>query len=150
MTAKIWYVGSDHAGLLLKQELVAALQKLGDTVHDLGTHTAASVDYPDFGAAVGQAVVANSGALGIVVCGSGIGISIAANKVKGARAALCTDSYMAQMAREHNDANVIAFGARVIGPGLAEHALMAFRNATFAGDRHARRVSLLTALDSAK
>ena len=142
-----WYVGCDHAGLALKRSLAALLQMMGDTVVDLGTHDEASVDYPDYGAAVGRAVVAKPGSLGIVVCGSGVGISIAANKIKGVRAALCADEYTASMARQHNDANVIAFGARVIGPGLAEHVLMAFRNATFLGDRHARRVSLLNAID---
>ena len=147
MTTKYWYVGCDHAGLALKRSLVALLQLLGDVVIDVGTHDENSVDYPEFGAAVGRAVVSNPGSLGVVVCGSGVGISIAANKIRGVRAALCADGYTAEVARQHNDANVIAFGARVIGPGLAEHALMAFRNATFAGDRHARRVSLLDAID---
>lgn len=147
---RIWYAGSDHAGLGLKRALVAALKQWGDTVHDLGTHETTSVDYPEFGAAVGREVASHPGSLGLVVCGTGIGISIAANKIKGIRAALCTDAYTAQMARQHNDANVIAFGSRVTGEGVAEHALEAFRSASFAGDRHARRVSLLGALDSAR
>ncbi|MCE9571615.1 MAG: ribose 5-phosphate isomerase B [Deltaproteobacteria bacterium] len=145
-----WYAGSDHAGRELRQLLVAALRGLGDEVEDLGTNDKASVDYPDYGAAVGRAVAAAKGeALGLVVCGSGIGISIAANKVHGIRAALVHDTYTAEMARRHNDANVVAFGARVVGDGVAEAALRAFRDATFEGGRHGMRVDKLTALDRA-
>jgi ribose 5-phosphate isomerase B len=141
-----WFVGSDHAGLALKQILSSALQAWGDEVSDLGTHDTASVDYPHYGAAVARAVVGQPGALGLVVCGSGIGISIAANKIAGARCALVHDSFTAVAARQHNDANIIAMGARVIGDGVAVVALEAFRNAVFAGDRHARRVGQLDAL----
>jgi ribose 5-phosphate isomerase B len=143
-----WYAGSDHAGRELRQLLVAALRGLGDDVEDLGTNDGASVDYPDYGAAVGRAVVAAKGqALGLVVCGSGIGISIAANKVAGIRAALVHDTYTAELARRHNNANVVAMGARVIGIGVAEAALRAFRDATFEGGRHGLRVDKLSALD---
>ena len=138
-----WYAGSDHAGLPLKQPLVAYLRSLGDEVVDLGTNDTASVDYPHFGAEVGRHVVAEAGTLGLVVCGSGIGISIAANRVPGVRCALVHDAFTAEMSRLHNDANVIALGARVVGAGVAEHALAAFRTASFEGGRHQRRVDQL-------
>jgi ribose 5-phosphate isomerase B len=144
-----WYAGSDHAGLPLKQHLVEALRRLGDTVEDLGTHDAASVDYPAFGAAVGRRVAADPDAFGLVVCGTGIGIGIAANKVPGVRAAVVHDAFTAQMARAHNDANVIALGARVVGPGVAESAVAAFRDAAFEGGRHQRRIDQLAELERA-
>src|SRR4029079_11845649 len=134
------FAGSDHAGLSLKKALVDALRAWGDEVEDLGTHDGASVDYPDFGAAVGRAGAGEGGdARGLIVCGTGIGISIAANKVAGVRAALVHDDYTAEMARKHNDANVIALGARVVGGGVAEQALRAFRDTGFEGGRHATR-----------
>lgn len=142
-----WFVGSDHAGLALKRHLVAVLAKWGDEVEDLGTHDEASVDYPAYGAEVGKRVAANPGTRGLVVCGSGIGISIAANKVPGVRCALVQDPYSAQMSRAHNDCNVIAMGGRTIGPGMAEAALRAFRDAPFEGGRHQRRVDQLADLD---
>jgi ribose 5-phosphate isomerase B len=142
-----WYAGSDHAGLSLKRHLVAVLRELGDEVVDVGTTDEASVDYPEFGAEVGRRVAADATAKGLVVCGSGIGISIAANKIAGARAALVHDSFTAEMARLHNDANIIAMGSRVIGTGVAEHALATFRTTAFEGGRHQRRVDQLTALD---
>ncbi len=142
-----WYAGSDHAGLALKKHLVAALRELGDEVVDVGTNDEASVDYPDFGAEVGRRVVADPNARGLVVCGTGIGISIAANKIPGVRAALVHDSFTAEMARAHNDANVIALGARVIGPGVAENALSTFRKTQYEAGRHQRRVDKLAALD---
>jgi ribose 5-phosphate isomerase B len=101
---------------------------------------AESVDYPRYGADVGRRVVEDKGALGLVVCGTGIGISIAANKIMGVRAALCHDAFTAEMARRHNDANVMALGARVVGAGVAEGALMTFRATAFAGGRHERRI----------
>jgi len=140
-----WIAGSDHAGLELKRALVAKLQELGDEVIDIGTHDSASVDYPTFGTEVGRRVVADN-VRGLVVCGSGIGISIAANKVHGVRCALVHDRYTAELARQHNDANVVAMGARVIGPGVAEDALLAFRTTEFLGARHAKRVAMLDAL----
>ncbi len=142
-----WYAGSYHAGLPLKQHLVEVRRRLGDTVEDLGTHDAASVDYPTFGAAVGRRVAADPDAYGLVVCGTGIGIGIAANKVPGVRAAVVHDAFTAQMARAHNDANVIALGARVVGPGVAESAVAAFRDAAFEGGRHQRRVEQLAELE---
>ncbi|MDX2091740.1 MAG: ribose 5-phosphate isomerase B [Kofleriaceae bacterium] len=143
-----WYAGCDHAGLPLKRHLVGVLRKLGDEVVDVGTHDDVSVDYPTYGADVGRRVAAEPGALGLVVCGSGIGISIAANKVPGVRCALVHDAFTAQMARLHNDANVVAMGARVLGIGIAEHALEAFRSTAFEGGRHARRVEQLSTLDT--
>jgi ribose 5-phosphate isomerase B len=146
-----WFVGSDHAGYRLKTALVAALAALGDEVTDLGTNDGETrVDYPDFGEKVGRAVVTAPGTLGLVVCGSGIGISIAANKVAGVRAALVGDAYSARMAREHNDANVICFGERTTGVGVAEDAVRVFREARFLGGRHQLRVEKLDALDAAR
>ena len=142
-----WYAGSDHAGVQLKRALVEYLQKLGDEVVDLGTNTTDSVDYPEFGAAVGRKVAAEPDARGLIVCGTGIGISIAANKIPGVRAAVVHDDFTAQAARAHNDANVIALGARVIGPGVAESAINVFRTTEFAGGRHQRRIDQLAALD---
>ncbi|HVK88295.1 MAG TPA: ribose 5-phosphate isomerase B [Kofleriaceae bacterium] len=142
-----WYAGCDHAGLPLKRHLVEVLRAQGDEVIDLGTNDEASVDYPHYGAEVGRRVAAEPGVLGLVVCGSGIGISIAANKVPGVRCALVHDAFTAEMARRHNDANVVAMGARVVGAGVAEHALAAFRATAFEGGRHGRRVEQLSALD---
>jgi ribose 5-phosphate isomerase B len=142
-----WYAGSDHAGLALKQHLVGVLRGLGDTVEDLGTHGGASVDYPTFGAAVGRRVAAEPDAFGLVVCGTGIGIGIAANKVLGVRCAIVHDAFTAELARAHNNANVIALGARVVGTGVAESAVATFRAASFEGGRHQRRVDQLRELE---
>jgi ribose 5-phosphate isomerase B len=143
-----WFVGSDHAGYQLKQHLGEVLRALGDEVVDLGTDSEASVDYPDYGAAVGRRVAAEPGALGLLVCGSGNGIAMAANRIPGVRAAVATGGYAARMARAHNDANVIAFGQRITGPGVAEEALRAFRDTSFEGGRHQRRVDKLEALSA--
>jgi ribose 5-phosphate isomerase B len=142
-----WYAGSDHAGVRLKRVLIEALKEQGDEVVDLGTEGEDSVDYPQFGAAVGRAVAAEFGTMGLIVCGTGIGISIAANKIKGIRAAVVHDDFTAAAARAHNDANVVAMGARVIGPGVAESALSVFRSTQFSGGRHQRRIDQLIALD---
>jgi len=135
-----WYVGSDHAGYRLKQLMVAVLQEIGDDVVDLGATSEESTDYPQYGAEVGRKVVAEPGTLGLIICGTGIGISIAANKVPGVRAALVHDDFTAAASRAHNDANVIALGARVIGSGVAESAIRVFRATQFVGGRHQRRV----------
>ncbi|HEY1553881.1 MAG TPA: ribose 5-phosphate isomerase B [Kofleriaceae bacterium] len=142
-----WYAGSDHAGFRLKNVLVEALQELGDEVIDVGTTNEDSVDYPRFGSEVGRKVAADPGTRGLIVCGTGIGISIAANKVPGVRAAVVHDDFTAAAARAHNDANVIALGARVVGPGVAESALSVFRATEFVGGRHLRRVEQLGELD---
>ena len=138
-----WYVGSDHAGFRLKQLMVTVLKELGDEVVDVGAHNEDSTDYPPYGAEVGRKVTAEPGTYGLIVCGTGIGISIAANKIAGVRAALVHDDFTAAASRAHNDANVLALGARVIGPGVAESALRAFRATPFAGGRHQRRVDLI-------
>ncbi|HEX5062970.1 MAG TPA: ribose 5-phosphate isomerase B [Kofleriaceae bacterium] len=138
-----WYTGSDHAGFRLKQLMIAVLKELGDEVVDVGTNSEESVDYPTFGQEVGKRVVADPGSFGLVICGTGIGISIAANKVKGVRAALVHDDFTAAASRAHNDANVLALGARVIGPGVAESAIRMFRSTQFVGGRHGRRVEMI-------
>jgi ribose 5-phosphate isomerase B len=146
-----WFVGADHAGVGLKRQLVEILRGLGDQVEDLGTDDDSSVDYPDFGEKVARQVAAGGPDVrGLVVCGSGIGISIAANKVDGIRAALVHDAFTAQAARAHNDANVIAMGSRVVGPGVAEQALRVFRDTPFEAGRHTRRVEKLAALERGK
>ncbi|MEN3950353.1 ribose 5-phosphate isomerase B [Iodidimonas sp. SYSU 1G8] len=139
-------LGADHAGFELKNVLKADLIDQGYEVLDLGTSGPASVDYPDFGAAVAEAVASGRAGLGVVVCGTGIGISIAANRNPGARAALVHSGLEARLAREHNDANILALGARVIGVEVARDALKAFLTTDFAGGRHAGRVAKLSQL----
>lgn len=139
--------GCDHAGVDLRDAVLTAIAELGHEVKDFGTTTRASVDYPDYGERVAKSVRAGECHLGIVVCGSGVGISIAANKVPGVRAALCTDPYTARMSRAHNDANVLAMGARVVGSGLAQEIVTTFLQASYEGGRHQSRVDKLTALD---
>jgi ribose 5-phosphate isomerase B len=137
-------VGSDHAGFRLKEQLKERLTAWGHDVEDVGTHSTESVDYPHYGAAVGARVVALGGeARGVCVCGSGIGISIAANKVPGVRAALVTEPTAARLSRQHNDANVICFGERIIGAAVAEESLRVWLETPFEGGRHARRVAQL-------
>ena len=139
-----WFAGSDHAGYDLKVALVTGLRSLGDDVIDLGTDSATrSVDYPDFGYHVARAVAREPHSRGLLVCGTGIGVSIAANRVAGIRAARVTDAYSARMARWHNDANVLCLGQRVTGVGLAEDFLRAFRETEFEGGRHQARVDKL-------
>jgi len=142
-----WYAGSDHAGFALKRQLVAALEAVGDEVSDLGCHSEESVDYPDFAEQVARAVAGDAAARGLLVCGTGNGIAIAANKVAGARCAVVTETFTASMARAHNDANIMAVGSRVIGAGVAEAALRAFRDTAFEGGRHARRLDKVAAID---
>jgi ribose 5-phosphate isomerase B len=139
-------VGSDHAGFSLKQQLVESLTADGHDVVDLGTHSTDRVDYPDYGAAVGRAVAAGEARFGVCVCGSGIGIAMAANKVPGVRAATVHDVTSAHLAREHNDANVVCLGERLTGPEVAKEAVHAFLAASFEGGRHAARVAKLDAL----
>jgi ribose 5-phosphate isomerase B len=141
-------IGSDHAGFELKSHFVALLRDGGHDVLDLGTHSTASVDYPIFCSAVGRAVRDGEASLGIVLGGSGQGEQLAANKVRGVRAALCNELYTARMARAHNDANVLSIGARVVGTGLAEEILATFLATDFEGGRHARRVAQLADLEA--
>jgi len=142
-----WYAGSDHAGYRLKQLMMSVLRELGDDVVDVGISSEESTDYPTWGAEVGRKVVGDPGTYGLIICGTGIGISIAANKIHGARAALVHDDFTAAAARAHNDANIIALGARVIGPGVAESALRMFRSTPHVGGRHERRVQMIIALE---
>ena len=139
-------VGSDHAGFALKGELAEMLATLGHEVSDLGTHSEDRVDYPDFGAAVAAEVADGRADLGVCVCGSGLGIAMAANKIAGVRAAPLYDATTARLAREHNDANVACFGARLIGSETAKEALQVFCATDFQGGRHARRVQKLDSL----
>lgn len=140
-------IGSDHAGYELKAHLIAFLTERGHEVLDHGCHSAESCDYVPFCAAVGRTVRDGGADLGIVMGGSGQGEQLAANKVRGVRAALCNDLYTARMARAHNDANVLSIGARVVGIGLAEEIVTTFLDTPFEGGRHARRVELLMALE---
>ena len=134
-------IGSDHGGFALKQEVKAYLEKNGLEYKDFGCYDETSCDYPEIGRMVAHAVADGSCEKGIVICGTGIGISIAANKVKGIRAALCTDCFTAQATREHNDANILALGGRVVGPGLALKIVDTFLNTPFSGEeRHMRRI----------
>ena len=132
------FLASDHAGFELKNELKEAIKGLGYEVVDLGTNDKNSVDYPDYAHLLASKLEPNC--YGVLVCGTGIGISIAANRHENVRCALCHDEFTARLAREHNDANVIAFGARVIGAGIAISAAEAFLKTEFAGGRHERRV----------
>lgn len=134
------YVGADHAGFNIKEAVKNMLANYNYNIIDLGTNSNARVDYPDFGHKVAQAVLADEGSFGIVICGTGIGISIAANKYKGIRAALCHDDYTAKMARAHNNANILAFGERVVGLGVVESIIDTFLTTPFEGGRHANRV----------
>jgi ribose 5-phosphate isomerase B len=131
--------GADHAGYALKQHLVAMARAIGHEVVDLGTHGMESVDYPDFAEPVARMVVAGEADLGVVICSNGVGVSITANKVPGARCALCHTSWGAARAREHTAANVLALGASEIGPAIAEECLKAFIDTSPAGGRHERR-----------
>lgn len=136
-------IASDHAGVDLKAVLAGDLAQMGFKVLDLGTQSTDSVDYPDFGTAVARAVADGRARAGVVICGTGIGIGIAANRVAGARAAVVHDRFTAAMAREHNDANVLALGARVLTAETARHLLKVFFSTPFAGGRHAQRVAKL-------
>ncbi|HEY0837130.1 MAG TPA: ribose 5-phosphate isomerase B [Azospirillum sp.] len=144
MTVKTVALASDHAGYLLKDELKDYLAAGGYEVLDLGTNGPESVDYPDFGDAVAEAIRDGRAQRGVLICGTGIGISIAANRHRDVRAALCSEPTSARLAREHNDANVLALGARVVGPEIAKDCVTAFLDTPFAGgERHSRRVGKL-------
>lgn len=140
-------MGSDHAGLNLKNHLVNWLQEQQLEVTDKGVFSPESMDYPDIAAEVAQAVASGAFQAGIIVCGSGIGVSMAANKVAGVRAALCHDPVSARLARQHNDANVLTMGERIITPMMAEEVVKAWLEADFEAGRHQRRVDKMTQLD---
>lgn len=140
-------IGADHAGYLLKDELKSFLEGLGHHWKDFGTDSSEPVDYPDFAARVARAVACGECPRGIVICGTGVGSAIAANKVAGVRAALCHDTFSARHARLHNDANILALGARVIGPGLAKDVATAWLETPFEGGRHVRRVEKIREIE---
>ncbi|MCU0303104.1 MAG: ribose 5-phosphate isomerase B [Thermoanaerobaculales bacterium] len=134
-------IASDHAGIGLKAQIVRTLAGLGHEVEDLGPTDATSVDYPDYAHLLARAVSDGRIERGILICGTGIGMSMAANRHPGVRAAVCHDAFTAEMARRHNDANVLCLGARVVGSGVAEQIARVFVSTPFDGDRHARRVA---------
>ena len=140
-------IGSDHGGLTLKTALISYLNRRGFEVTDAGTNGDASVDYPDFGQKVAEAVITGEAKSGVLICGTGIGMSIAANKIPGIRAALVTDVFMARMAKEHNNANVLVLGGRVLDEQKACDLVGAWLDSTFEGGRHQVRLDKITALE---
>lgn len=144
-------IGSDHGGYALKEELIPYIEQLGHELVDLGCESESSCDYPDYAFKVAQAVAKGDFDRGILICGTGIGISIAANKVKGIRCALCTDTTMARLTREHNDANVLAMGGRIVGAELAKDIVAAFLSTDFSqGARHQKRIDKISAYENDK
>ena len=141
-------IGADHAGFTLKEHLKGTLTTLGHQVDDLGTHSEAPVDYPPICAAVGRAVVSGTADRGIVLGGSGQGEQIAANKVRGVRAALCNDLYTARLSRQHNDANVLSMGGRIVAFGLADEILTLWLNTPFEGGRHQNRLNQIAEIEN--
>ena len=141
-------LGCDHGGFALMQEIKAHLEELGLEYRDFGTYSADSCDYPVYAEAAARAVASGECDRGILICGTGIGISIAANKIKGIRAALCSDCFSAEMTRRHNNANMLAMGARVLGGGLALKIVDTFLTTGFDGGRHQRRIDLITAIEN--
>jgi ribose 5-phosphate isomerase B len=139
--SKKFYIATDHAGYAVKAYVKEFVISLGHQIVDLGPDSADRVDYPDFAKKCANAVIADEGSFGILICGTGIGISISANKVPGIRAALCHDHYTAMLTRQHNDANILCFGERVVGKGVIEEMIEVFANTEFEGGRHAGRVS---------
>lgn len=141
-------IGSDHGGFRLKEEIKQLMGEMNIQFLDFGTYSTDSVDYPEISRNVGQAVANGECTRGIIICGTGIGVAIAANKIKGIRAALCHDVFSAQMSREHNDANILTMGERVIGFGLARAVAEKWLTTEFAGGRHARRVCQISDLEA--
>ena len=141
-------IGNDHAAVELKNHIKKYVEDMGHTVINFGTDTTDSCDYPIYGEKVGRAVADGEADLGILICGTGIGISLAANKVKGVRAAVCSEPYSAKLTRMHNDANIIAFGARVVGEAMAEMIVYEFLNAKYEGGRHQRRVDMISEIEN--
>lgn len=141
-------IGNDHAATDLKFEIMEYVKELGHEVVNFGTDTNESCNYPEIGARVGHAVVEEGFDCGILICGTGVGISIAANKVKGVRAAVCSDVTTAHLVKEHNNANIIAFGARIVGSELAKDIVKAYLGAEFLGGRHELRVNMISELEA--
>ena len=140
-------LGADHGGFELKEEIKKHLEEKGFEIKDFGTYSTNSCDYPDYALPVAEAVAKNEFDFGILICGTGIGIGIAANKVPGIRAALCSDTFSAHATRQHNDANILTMGARVVGPGLALDIVDTFLSAKFEGDRHIKRIAKIAAIE---
>lgn len=140
-------IGNDHVGFELKPLVVEYLEELGHQVDDLGTHSSERADYPYYGKAVGESVAKNENDLGIVICGTGVGISIAANKVKGVRAVVCSEPYTAKLSRMHNNSNVLAIGARVVGSELAKMIIKEWLDAKYEKGRHEKRVQLISDIE---
>ncbi len=140
-------IGNDHAAVAMKNHIVKYLEDKGYEMVNFGTDTNDSCDYPVYGEKVARAVASGECELGILICGTGIGISLAANKVKGIRAAVCSESYSARLTRQHNNANIIAFGARVVGEAVAEEIVDEFLNAKYEGGRHQRRVDMISEIE---
>ena len=140
-------IGNDHAAVELKDHIKKYLEEKGHSVIDLGDNGTARLDYPVYAKKVADAVVTGQSDLGVLICGTGIGMSLAANKVPGIRAAVCSEPYSARLTRQHNNANIIAFGARVVGPAMAEMIVDEFLNAEFEGGRHQRRIDMITAIE---
>ena len=141
-----FYIGTDHAGVDLKDWTVEYLREKGHEVEDLGPYTTDRVDYPDYANKVCEAVLADKESQGILICGSGIGMSMTANRHKGIRAALCHDAYTATVARGHNDANVLCYGERIVGKGVAASIIDAWLASSFEGGRHEQRVAKIEAI----
>ena len=140
-------IGCDHGGFQLKNGIIAFLKENGYEVKDFGTYSEESCDYPDYAIKVAEAVAAKDYNFGIIICGTGIGVNIVANKVPGIRAALCSDTFSAHATREHNDANILTMGQRVVGPGLALDIVKTFLTSEFQGDRHIKRIDKITAIE---
>ena len=136
-------IGCDHGGFLLKQEIISYLEKRGYAYRDFGTFDTKSCDYPVYGEKVARAVASGACEKGLLFCGTGVGISLAANRVRGIRAVVCSEPYSAKMSRQHNDANVLCLGGRVVGPGLAEQIVDVWLHTEFEGGRHGRRVKMI-------
>ncbi len=142
-------IASDHGGFPLKAKVIELAQSMGHTVVDLGTHSTDPVDYPDYARAIGQAIVQGQAERGILLCGSGVGACVAANKMRGIRAGVCHDTYSAHQSVEHDDINVLCLGARIIGPELMPELVRAFLNAHFTGDeRHVRRLGKVKQMEA--
>jgi ribose 5-phosphate isomerase B len=141
-------IGNDHSAVEMKNQVLEFLQSLGHEVVNYGTDSNASCNYPEFGEKVARAVVAEEVDLGILICGTGVGISLAANKVKGIRAVVCSEPYSARLSRQHNNTNILAFGARVVGIELAKMIITEWLDAEFEGGRHATRVGMIMDIEA--
>lgn len=142
--------GCDHTGFIIKNDIIKYIEELGHEVFDFGTFSADSIDYPLYGFKVAKAVSNKDFECGILICGTGVGISLSANKVKGIRAVVCSEPYSARLSKEHNDTNILAFGSRVVGLELAKMIVKEWLNAEFHGGRHKRRVDLISNIENGK